>query len=220
MYPRFLITLDEDLEAKPVTVRVGTVSSMYEGVILYFEPVFRLSMSLDKRASRAQFLASRPIRHPYDWQPRNVRSSQRKNTSHLRVCWRGSSCCIRTLAGRRRWSCSLTLHRHGASNVLSSLLICILHVIMGVGGLCPDVETLGTIHSIPGLSLQWSITKFFISTLIFGSFAATGVPVEKQVDAFSYICCTLRYRQLRAMTVTADIRHPTAGCQEGRPWVQ
>jgi 26S proteasome regulatory subunit N1 len=26
MYPRFLITLDEDLEPKPVTVRVGTVS--------------------------------------------------------------------------------------------------------------------------------------------------------------------------------------------------
>ena len=26
MYPRFLITLDDDLEPKPVTVRVGTVS--------------------------------------------------------------------------------------------------------------------------------------------------------------------------------------------------
>ena len=26
MYPRFLITLDEELEPKPVTVRVGTVS--------------------------------------------------------------------------------------------------------------------------------------------------------------------------------------------------
>ncbi len=26
MYPRFLITLDEDFEPKPVTVRVGTVS--------------------------------------------------------------------------------------------------------------------------------------------------------------------------------------------------
>lgn len=26
MYPRFLITLDENLESKPVTVRVGQVS--------------------------------------------------------------------------------------------------------------------------------------------------------------------------------------------------
>ena len=26
MFPRFLITLDDDLEPKPVTVRVGTVS--------------------------------------------------------------------------------------------------------------------------------------------------------------------------------------------------
>jgi hypothetical protein len=118
MYPRFLITLDEDLEPKPVTVRVGTVSSTYEGVILYFDPVFRLSMSWDKRASHAQSLVSKPIRHPYDWQPRNVRSSQRKNTSHLRACWKGSSCYRRTLAGRRKWSCSL--HRHGASDVFSS----------------------------------------------------------------------------------------------------
>lgn len=133
MYPRFLITLDEDLEPKPVTVRVGTVSSTYEGGIMYFDPVFRLSMSWDKRASRAQSLASKPIRRQYDWQPRNVRSSQRKNTYHSRACWRGSSCCRKTLAGRRRWSCSL--HRHSASDVFSSFLICILHVIMGVGGL-------------------------------------------------------------------------------------
>lgn len=34
MYPRFLITLDEDLEPKPVTVRVGTVRSTYESIIL------------------------------------------------------------------------------------------------------------------------------------------------------------------------------------------
>lgn len=133
MYPRFLITLDEDLEPKPVTVRVGTVSIVYEGVVLYFDSILRLSTSWDKRASRAQSLASKPIRHPYDWQPRNVLSSQRKNTSHLRAYWRGSSCFRRTLAGRRRWSCNL--HRHDASNVFSSFLICILHLIMGAGGL-------------------------------------------------------------------------------------
>jgi hypothetical protein len=38
MYPRFLITLDENLEPKPVTVRVGTVGFTYEGVILYLTP--------------------------------------------------------------------------------------------------------------------------------------------------------------------------------------
>jgi hypothetical protein len=111
MYPRFLITLDEALEPKPVTVRVGTVSPMHQGVILYSDPVFRLSTSWVRRESRAQFLAFRPIRHPYDWQLQNVRSSQRKNTFHLRACWKGSSCCRRTPVGKRRWSCSL--HRHG-----------------------------------------------------------------------------------------------------------
>jgi hypothetical protein len=50
----------------------------------------------------------------------------------LRACWKVLFCCRKILAGRRRWSCSL--HRHG-SNVFSSFLICILHVIMGVGGL-------------------------------------------------------------------------------------
>ena len=37
MYPRFLITLDEDLEPKPVTVRVGTVSSRIHALFRSFQ---------------------------------------------------------------------------------------------------------------------------------------------------------------------------------------
>ena len=48
------------------------------------------------------------------------------------------------------------------------------------------------------------IHKFFISTLIFGYLAATGIPVG-QGERLSMQCCTLRYRQLRAMTITADV---------------
>jgi 26S proteasome regulatory subunit N1 len=41
MYPRFLITLDEDLEPKPVTVRVGTVSLCNHVLFLILIPAFK-----------------------------------------------------------------------------------------------------------------------------------------------------------------------------------
>jgi hypothetical protein len=40
MYPRFLITLDEELEPKPVTVRVGTVRSRGPVSFLHSHPRF------------------------------------------------------------------------------------------------------------------------------------------------------------------------------------
>ena len=107
MYPRFLITLDEGLEPKPVTVRVGTVSTRTQVLFFALIPAFRLSTSWVRRGNRAQSLGSRPIRHPYDWQPPNVRSLQRKNTFRSQVCWKGSFCCKRTQAGKRKWSCRL-----------------------------------------------------------------------------------------------------------------
>jgi hypothetical protein len=107
MYPRFLITLDDDLEPKPVTVRVGTVSPymLPSSSFLFIISNPRLSTLWVKQVNLGQSPASRPIRHPYGWRRRNVRSSQRKNIFRSRAYWKDSSYCRRTRAGKRRWSC-------------------------------------------------------------------------------------------------------------------
>lgn len=68
MYPRFMITLDEELEAKPVMVRVGQVR--FELTQSKAGPVtlnlsFRPWMSLVKRANRGRYQASKRIKLRY-----------------------------------------------------------------------------------------------------------------------------------------------------------
>lgn len=64
MYPRFLITLDDKLQNKAVTVRVGQVgiSCCLMGQTLI---IFRLLMLLVRQESLGQFPASRRINLPY-----------------------------------------------------------------------------------------------------------------------------------------------------------
>lgn len=67
MYPRFLITLDEELNNVPVTVRVGQVSIF---LALHNDSqlinICRLLTSLDKQANHGQSLASKHTKHLYD----------------------------------------------------------------------------------------------------------------------------------------------------------
>lgn len=44
MYPRFMITLDEDLKPKPVTVRVGQVRNKTNLLLPFLTLAARLSM--------------------------------------------------------------------------------------------------------------------------------------------------------------------------------
>lgn len=107
MYPRFLITVDEYLENKPVTVRVGQVrlqpssNNRYTVLIQHLRP----SMLSGKRASHGQFQVSRPIKHPYGWRLRSERSWPPRSISPSPPSSRALLSCRRIRGGRRiRWT--------------------------------------------------------------------------------------------------------------------
>lgn len=87
MYPRFLITLDENLESKPVTVRVGQVSLQFFFVSLMAYPYssHRLWTSSAKLANHAQYQASRRTRRLYDWVRQSARNWRRRSSSRMRM---------------------------------------------------------------------------------------------------------------------------------------
>lgn len=111
MYPRFLITLDEELNSMPVTVRVGqvSISGHLFPVICLLTCHLRLSMLLAKLASQEQSPASRPTRRLSGWAQQNAPSLRQRSTSHIQVSWRTLSSYRKTLDTRRRtrWSCRL-----------------------------------------------------------------------------------------------------------------
>ncbi len=61
MYPRFLITLDDKLQNKAVTVRVGQVSFSVKFNVPNSHMIFRLLMLSVRRESPGRFRASRRI---------------------------------------------------------------------------------------------------------------------------------------------------------------
>lgn len=93
MYPRFLITLNEDLDNLPVTVRVGQVSrppslSRFGTVLM---ASMRPLMWSDKLANLARSLVSRRIRRRCAWARQRERNWRRKNISHTHMSSKGSS---------------------------------------------------------------------------------------------------------------------------------
>ena len=90
MYPRFLITLDEELNSMPVTVRVGQVSHLLlcnsSGVWMC---ISRHSTLLDKQASQGRSLDSRHIKHRCGLQPRSAQNWRPRNLYRSRICWKG-----------------------------------------------------------------------------------------------------------------------------------
>lgn len=113
MYPRFLITLNEDLENLPVTVRVGQVSRLLShrvGVRLMLDT--RPSTWLDKLANLARSLASRRTRRRCAWARRRERSWRRRSISHMHTSSKDSSSCKRTLGTRRRMQCNCSFWVH------------------------------------------------------------------------------------------------------------
>jgi hypothetical protein len=106
MYPRFLITLDEELNNLPVTCRVGQVR-LYFSVLVYpplISTLRRPSTLLGKQESHVPFLASKHIKRQSDWvQPRG-QSWVRKSIYLSLMFWKGWLSYRRILVGRmRRW---------------------------------------------------------------------------------------------------------------------
>jgi hypothetical protein len=67
MYPRFMITLDEDLKSLPVTVRVGQVRYGFTSLVLdrcsiKLDRLLRLSV---KQESHGRFQDSKHTHRPY-----------------------------------------------------------------------------------------------------------------------------------------------------------
>ena len=82
MYPRFMITLDEDLKNLPVTVRVGQVNrdlitSVVNCILMDLD---RLSRLLARQESHGRSQDSKLTRHLYDWARQNERSWPRRST--------------------------------------------------------------------------------------------------------------------------------------------
>lgn len=114
MYPRFLITLNENLENLPVTVRVGQVSRLLFpsrfGMVL-IASMRPLTWS-DKLANLARSLVSRRTRRRCGWARQRERSWRRKNISHMHMSSKGSSSCKRILGTRRRMQCNCSFLVH------------------------------------------------------------------------------------------------------------
>jgi len=75
MYPRFMITLDEDLKNLPVTVRVGQV--WLQSLVSFAVPkieLHRLSRLSVKQENHGRSQDSKLTRHLCGWARRNVRS--------------------------------------------------------------------------------------------------------------------------------------------------
>jgi len=85
MYPRFLITLDEKLEAKPVTVRVGQVSRRI-CLSTRTNCISRLSTLLGRPESHGQYPASKPISLLFGLGQLNEQNWQQKNSFLSAMC--------------------------------------------------------------------------------------------------------------------------------------
>lgn len=105
MYPRFLITVDEELKNIPVTVRVGQVRGVVITVMTRGTHLdsCRPSMLLDKQGNLARYLASRPIKLPCELRRLNEPSWGQKNIFPMQVYWKGSSS-YKRIRGTRRWN--------------------------------------------------------------------------------------------------------------------
>lgn len=101
MYPRLLMTLNEDLESVPVTVRVGQVRFTVS-LAVFCSLCHRPSTSSVKPASHEQSRASRRIQRLFGLGRRSVQNSRPRSSSHIRTCWRTSSSSRRTQATRRK----------------------------------------------------------------------------------------------------------------------
>jgi hypothetical protein len=102
----------------------------------------------------------------------------------LRACWKGLSCCRRTLVGKRKWSCSL--HRHG-TRLQCIFTISILHPVCSIRvGQTLNVELSRNRPSDLQVA-RWhsSQSQEFFSTIC-AFLAAMGVPVQR-ANVISYI---------------------------------
>lgn len=109
MYPRFLITLNEDLENLPVTVRVGQVSpSAFLDRVVLMSSMRPLTWS-DKPANLARSPVSRHIKRQCAWEQRSEGSWRQKSISHMHMSLKGLSSCERTLGTRKKMRCNYRL---------------------------------------------------------------------------------------------------------------
>src|ERR1700761_1839896 len=108
MYPRFVITLNEELEAQAVTVRVGQVCiPVIHYQLLTDDPLqFRPRTWLAKLASRAPSPASRHTKRQCGWGLPTEQNWPRKSLYLSPVYSKDSLSFRRTRGGRRkiRWS--------------------------------------------------------------------------------------------------------------------
>lgn len=108
MYPRFMITLDENLESMPVTVRVGQVRILTpHKVRIETNVIIRLSTLSVWQVNHVQSLASRHTSHLFDWVRPNALSWEPRSIFHMRQYWRALSFLKRILAmlTSQRWKC-------------------------------------------------------------------------------------------------------------------
>ena len=117
MYPRFLITLNEELENLPVTVRVGQVSRLWSDRVsmVLIASTRPLTLS-DKLENLARSLDSRRTKHQCVWARRSEGSWQRKSISHMHMSSKDSSSCKRIPGMRRRMQCNCSLGVHVLHN--------------------------------------------------------------------------------------------------------
>ena len=132
MYPRFLITLNEDLENLPVTVRVGQVSrilfSNHFGMVLMGST--RPLTWLDKLESLARSPVSRRTKRRCAWVRQREQSWRRKSISHMHMFWRDSSSCERILGTKRKMQCNCNFGPRVLWNNMFTLnALCMLRIL-------------------------------------------------------------------------------------------
>ncbi len=107
MYPQFLITLDEDLQDKQVTVRVGQAVNTVglagqrlgiSGVSASAPPSSPLPVSY----CSYRFSSSKLIKRQFASAPASEQNSAQTSSSRMRACWRIWSSSRRTILTRQR----------------------------------------------------------------------------------------------------------------------